>query len=70
MRCSTSATWRTEMAAVGSSISTILASDSIVRAIATACRWPPDICLIEVARPRLGLQLVEELAGPPVHRRA
>ena len=45
IRFSTSATWRTEIAAVGSSISTILALDSMVRAIATACRWPPDICL-------------------------
>ena len=31
------------MAAVGSSISTSLALDSRVRAIATAWRWPPDI---------------------------
>ena len=44
IRFSTSATWRTLIAAVGSSISTILASDSRVRAIATAWRWPPDIC--------------------------
>ena len=45
MRSSTSATCRTLMAAVGSSISTIFGSESRVRAIATACRWPPDICL-------------------------
>ena len=45
IRLSTSATWRTEIAAVGSSISTILASESRVRAMATAWRWPPDICL-------------------------
>ena len=45
IRSSTSATWRTLMAAVGSSISTILALDSRVRAMATAWRWPPDICL-------------------------
>ena len=44
MRPSTSATWRTEMAAVGSSISTTLARDRRVRAMATACRCPPDIC--------------------------
>ena len=40
----TSATWRTLMAAVGSSMSTIFGSDSRVRAMATAWRWPPDIC--------------------------
>src|SRR5690606_17297540 len=39
---STSATCRTEIAAVGSSMSTIRASESMVRAMATACRWPPD----------------------------
>ena len=44
MRSRTSATWRTEIAAVGSSISTILGSLRRVRAIATAWRWPPDIC--------------------------
>ena len=43
IRFSTSATWRTLMAAVGSSISTIFGSDSRVRAIATAWRWPPDM---------------------------
>ena len=43
MRLSTSATWGTLMAAVGSSMSTILGSESRVRAIATAWRWPPDI---------------------------
>src|SRR5690606_3159184 len=37
MRLSTSATWRTEIAAVGSSMSTILGSESRVRAMATAC---------------------------------
>ena len=31
------------MAAVGSSISTIFGSESRVRAIATAWRWPPDM---------------------------
>ena len=40
---STWVTWRTLIAAVGSSISTIRASASRVRAIATAWRWPPDI---------------------------
>ena len=45
MRFSTSATWRTLIAAVGSSISTIFGSESRVRAMATAWRWPPDICL-------------------------
>ncbi len=40
---STSATWRTLMAAVGSSINTILDLASRVRAMATACRWPPDM---------------------------
>jgi len=35
------ATCRTEIAAVGSSISTILASDSMVRAIATAAAGRP-----------------------------
>ena len=69
IRSSTSATWRTEIAAVGSSISTILALDSRVRAIATAWRWPPDMLPHEIARPRLRLQLAEELAGALVHRR-
>src|SRR5882757_7931253 len=45
MSSSTSATWRTEMAAVGSSIRTSLALESRVRAMATAWRWPPDIFL-------------------------
>ena len=45
IRFSTSATWRTLIAAVGSSISTIFGSESRVRAMATAWRWPPDICL-------------------------
>src|SRR5690606_38235770 len=43
IRFRTSATWRTEMAAVGSSIRMSLASDRRVRAMATACRCPPDI---------------------------
>ena len=43
MSSRTSATWRTEIAAVGSSISTSLALESLVRAMATAWRWPPDI---------------------------
>jgi hypothetical protein len=43
IRPSTSATWRTLIAAVGSSISTIFGSDRRVRAIATAWRWPPDM---------------------------
>ena len=60
---STCATWRTLIAAVGSSISTMLGSASRVRAIATAWRWPPDIVLHQVARPGLRLQLGEELAG-------
>ena len=42
---------------------------SRVRAMATAWRWPPDICLTLVARPRLGLQLPEEFARALVHRR-
>src|SRR5260370_34045942 len=45
IRSSTSATWRTLIAAVGSSISTMSGSDRRVRALATACRWPPDSCL-------------------------
>ena len=43
MRSRTSATWRTEIAAVGSSMSTMRGSERRVRAMATACRWPPDI---------------------------
>ena len=43
MRLRTSATCRTLMAAVGSSIRTSLGSESRVRAIATAWRCPPDI---------------------------
>src|SRR6516165_2894472 len=45
IRLNTCSTWRTEIAAVGSSIITSLALESRVRAIATAWRWPPDICL-------------------------
>ena len=66
-RLSTSATWRTEIAAVGSSISTIFGLDSRVRAIATAWRWPPDMCAHHIARPRLRLQLGEQLGGAPAH---
>ena len=53
IRPSTCSTCRTEIAAVGSSIITSLALDSRVRAIATAWRWPPDICLTRSSRPRL-----------------
>ena len=64
---STSATWRTEIAAVGSSISTILASASMVRAIATAWRWPPDICLTRSRGRVSDFSSLEELAGAAVH---
>src|SRR5208337_2843128 len=44
IRSRTSATCLTEIAAVGSSISTMRACERRVRAMATACRCPPDIC--------------------------
>ena len=56
------------MAAVGSSISTIFASDSMVRAIATACRWPPDICLTRSRGRVSDFSSLKDLAGAPVHR--
>ena len=68
MRFSTSATWRTEMAAVGSSISTIFASESMVRAMATAWRWPPDICLTRSRGRVSDFRFLEEFAGALVHR--
>ncbi len=67
MSARTSVIWRTEMAAVGSSISTILDFSSLVLAIATAWRWPPDIRITRVAGPRLGLEFLEELARPLAH---
>jgi hypothetical protein len=65
IRRSTSATWRTLIAAVGSSISTILRLGE-ARArdrdrLALAAGHPAH----EVARPRLGFQLREELARAP-----
>ena len=66
-RSSTSATCRTLIAAVGSSIRTILARDRCVRAMATAWRWPPDIMRTFSRRARFGFQLVEQLTRALVH---
>ena len=68
MRLSTSATWRTEMAAVGSSISTILASRQHGAGDRHRLPLAARHLLDEVARPGLGLQFLEDLAGAPVHR--
>ena len=56
------------MAAVGSSISTILGFDRRVRAIATAWRWPPDISRTRWRGRRFGLEFGEQFAGALVHR--
>jgi hypothetical protein len=57
------------MAAVGSSISTMRASERRVRAIATAWRCPPDICLTRSRGPRLGLEFLKQLRDPDEHGR-
>ena len=69
MRLSTSATWRTEIAAVGSSISTIFGSDSMRAGDGDRLTLAARHLLDQVARPRFRLEFLEELAGAPVHRR-
>ena len=56
------------MAAVGSSISTSLAFESRVRAMATAWRWPPDILRDEIARPGFRFELLKQLRRTVDHR--
>ena len=67
IRFRTSATCRTEIAAVGSSISTILGSERRVRAIATAWRWPPDIWRTRSRGRVSDLSSAKSCAGAAVH---